>query len=76
MLLGETVQLPLPCGGAQVKFTVPLNPSCAVIFKVSLMLAPDFTVAKEFALSTKSGFSVTFKVNAWVFAAGAPLLVA
>lgn len=71
------VTLQDPCATAQERATVPANPSCEATLMFPLTLPPDFTAENDvFALSTKSGFSVTLSENDCVFAAGAPGLVA
>ncbi len=76
IVFGEMLQLP-PCDVAHVNATEPVKPSCDVTLIVPFALPPDFTVGNvKPVVSTKSGLSVTFKVNDWVLGAGAPLLVA
>ena len=75
---GLMLQLPEPKVVGQLKVTVPVNPSCAVIEIGPLIpVLPTFTSGKALgSVRTKSEFAVTTRVNEVVSGDGAPAVEA
>ncbi len=75
---GVTLQLFVPKVVAQLRLTVPVNPSCEeMVIGPLVPVVPAFTVGKALgSLRTKSGLRVTASVNEVVSGAGAPEVVA
>jgi hypothetical protein len=64
--VGLMLQLPTPATIAQLKLTVPLNPSCAAIESgavVPVLLPTLNSGAPDGPVRMKSGLEVTFTVN-------------